>query len=243
MSAVTVVIPAYNAARTLGETLDSVMRQTAPVAEIIVVDDGSTDDTAAVATACGDVQLIRQGNAGPAAAANAGASAATGSVLAFLDADDLWTESAIAAHLALLDADPAIDGTAGYMEEFVCPSEPVETQGRFAPRSRTACWLGGGMAVRAAAFREVGQFDPGLRAGHWIDWMDRAKRAGLRFALHDTLVLRRRLHRNSMSMEEETRSGRGLLEMAHKALLRRRQEAAAQAPPIQPQPMTRKDPQ
>jgi glycosyltransferase involved in cell wall biosynthesis len=243
MSSVTVVIPAYNAARTLGETLASVMRQTLPVAEIIVVDDGSTDGTAAVATACGGVRLLRQQNAGPGAAANAGAGAATGTVLAFLDADDLWTENAIASHMALLDGDPAIDGTAGYMEEFVCPSEPADARSRFTPRARVACWLGGGMAVRATAFRAVGPFDAGLRAGHWIDWMDRAKRAGLRFALHETLVLRRRLHRNSMSMEEETRSGRGLLQMAHKALLRRRQEAAAQAPPARQQPMTREDPQ
>jgi glycosyltransferase involved in cell wall biosynthesis len=243
MTSVTIVIPAYNAARTLGETLASATRQTVPAAEIIVVDDGSTDGTAAIAAACAGVRLIRQDNAGPGAAANAGALAAAGDVLAFLDADDLWTENAIASHLALLDSDPAIDGTAGDMEEFVCPSEPPETRGRFAPRRRMACWLGGGMAVRAAAFRAVGPFDAGLRAGHWIDWMDRAKRAGLRFVPHETLVLRRRLHRNSMSMEEETRSGRGLLQMAHKALLRRRQEAAAEAPPARQQPMTREDPQ
>ena len=228
MSSVTAVIPAYNAARTLGETLTSVMRQTVPVAEVIVVDDGSTDGTADVATAFGGLRLIRQDNAGPGAAANAGASAATGTILAFLDADDLWAENAIAAHLALLDSDPEIDGTAGYMEEFVCPSEPPDSRGRFAPRKRQACWLGGGMAVRASALRAVGPFDPGLRAGHWIDWMDRARRAGLRFALHDALVLRRRLHRNSMSMQDETRSGRGLLQMAHKALLRRRQAETEQ---------------
>lgn len=239
MSSVTVVIPAYNAARTLGETLTSVMRQTVPAAEVIVIDDGSTDGTADVANAFGDVRLIRQDNAGPGAAANSGASAATGTVLAFLDADDLWTENAIASHLALLDSDPAIDGTAGYMEEFVCPSEPPESRARFAPRMRVACWLGGGMAVRADAFRAVGPFDPGLRAGHWIDWMDRAKRRGLRFALHDALVLRRRLHRNSMSMEEETRSGRGLLQMAHKALLRRRQAMT----PAQQRPIAREEPQ
>ena len=240
MSSVTVIIPAYNAARTLGETLASIMRQTVPVGEIIVVDDGSTDGTAAIATACEGARLIRQDNAGPGAAANAGAKAAAGTVLAFLDADDLWTESAIASHMAVLDGDPAIDGTAGYMEEFVCPSEPVETRGRFAPRTRTACWLGGGMAVRASAFRTVGPFDPALRAGHWIDWMDRARRAGLRFALHETLVLRRRLHGSSMSMTEETRNGKGLLLMAHKALLRRRQ---AQALPGAHQPTTRDKPQ
>jgi hypothetical protein len=88
---VSVIIPAYNAARSLPRTIDSVLAQTFPPAEIIVVDDGSADDTAAVAEAYGDrVRVIRKANGGPASARNLGAREASGEWLALLDADDQW---------------------------------------------------------------------------------------------------------------------------------------------------------
>jgi glycosyltransferase involved in cell wall biosynthesis len=88
---VSVVIPAYNSARTLGRTLESVISQTFPPLEILVVDDGSGDDTAAVAEAFGPpVRVIRKLNGGPASARNLGVHQARGHWIAFLDADDQW---------------------------------------------------------------------------------------------------------------------------------------------------------
>lgn len=88
---VSVIVPTYNYGRFLAETLDSVFRQTVPAHEVIVVDDGSTDDTPAVAARYGErVVYLRQPNRGVAAARNAGVDRATGDWLAFLDADDLW---------------------------------------------------------------------------------------------------------------------------------------------------------
>ncbi|MBO1075468.1 glycosyltransferase family 2 protein [Roseomonas marmotae] len=86
-----VVIPAFNSANTLGRTIRSVLSQTVPPLEIIVVDDGSADDTAAVAAAFGPcVRVIRKLNGGPASARNLGVSHARGRWIAFLDADDQW---------------------------------------------------------------------------------------------------------------------------------------------------------
>lgn len=106
---ISVVIAAYNAASTLAETLDSVLNQTRPADEILVVDDGSTDETAAVAARFADagVRLLQQPNAGPSAARNRGAQATTGDYLAFLDADDLWHPTKLQAQLAYLEATPA----------------------------------------------------------------------------------------------------------------------------------------
>lgn len=89
--AVSLVIPAYNAERFISKTLESALRQELPAREIIVVDDGSTDATAPLVEAFAPrgVRLIRQSNAGPGAARNAGITAATSSHVMFLDADDL----------------------------------------------------------------------------------------------------------------------------------------------------------
>jgi glycosyltransferase involved in cell wall biosynthesis len=87
-ASISVIIPCYNQGRFLGAALDSVLAQQHPVHEIIVVDDGSTDETAAVATSYSAVQYIRQENAGPAAARNRGLQGCSGDFVVFVDADD-----------------------------------------------------------------------------------------------------------------------------------------------------------
>ncbi len=89
-----VIIPVYNGAHFIGQAVESIVEQDYPGCEIIVVDDGSTDDLAsALDRIAADVTLIRQSNRGPAAARNAGIKAASGELLAFLDADDLWPQA------------------------------------------------------------------------------------------------------------------------------------------------------
>lgn len=88
---ISVVIPCYNAAPFLRETLDSVLAQTYPAEEILLIDDGSTDDSAAIAASYGPpVRVLRQENQGESVARNRGIDEATGEWVAFLDADDLW---------------------------------------------------------------------------------------------------------------------------------------------------------
>ena len=92
MPRLSVVIPNYNRAVLIGETLDNVFAQTRPPDEVIVVDDGSTDDSVAVIERYGKrVTLIRQANAGPGAARNRGLAAARGELIQFMDSDDLWS--------------------------------------------------------------------------------------------------------------------------------------------------------
>ena len=103
---VSIVIPAYNAASTVERTLASAQAQTYPRLEVIVVDDGSTDDTAervqSVARHDARVRLVAQPNAGVAAARNTGIAAANGNLIAPLDADDIWLPSKISAQVAAL---------------------------------------------------------------------------------------------------------------------------------------------
>jgi len=112
-----VIIPAYNSAVTLARAIESVRVQTWPAHEIIVVDDGSKDDTASVAESFGNaVKLIRQLNSGVAAARNAGASAATGDWLAFLDADDWVDPDRICLHAEWIAEDKTLDFLTGDYE-------------------------------------------------------------------------------------------------------------------------------
>jgi GT2 family glycosyltransferase len=112
-----VIIPAYNSAATLARAIDSVCAQTHPAHEIIVVDDGSTDATAAVARTYGEaVRLLQQPNAGVAAARNAGARAASGDWLAFLDADDWYAPDRLQRHAEWIDEDSGLDFLTGDYE-------------------------------------------------------------------------------------------------------------------------------
>lgn len=115
---ISVVIPAWNAALTLTETLDSIAHQSRLPDEVIVVDDGSTDETLAVARAhpmgC---RVLHQVQGGPAKAANLGWQTATGNWVAFLDSDDLWTADWLA-NVEQTIASQALDLVLGSMQTF-----------------------------------------------------------------------------------------------------------------------------
>lgn len=112
-----VVIPNYNNAGTLARAIDSVLTQTYPALEVIVIDDGSKDNSADVARSFGDrVQYVRQENAGVSAARNKGARLAKGDWLAFLDADDLYLPERLETHARWIDREPEIDFLFGDQE-------------------------------------------------------------------------------------------------------------------------------
>lgn len=112
-----VVIPAFNAAATIARAIGSVRAQSFPAHEIIVVDDGSLDATAEVVQAYGaTVRLIRQQNAGVSVARNAGAAAASGDWLAFLDADDWYAPDRLKLHADWIEEDPTLDFLTGDYE-------------------------------------------------------------------------------------------------------------------------------
>jgi glycosyltransferase involved in cell wall biosynthesis len=122
--AVSTIIPAYRAARTIRRAVDSVLAQTRPPDEILVVDDGSPDDLAAVLRSYGDrVRLVRKPNGGAASARNLGIEQARGELIAFLDADDYWEPCKLERQLEVLRKHPQVGLIASryFLQE---PGEP-----------------------------------------------------------------------------------------------------------------------
>lgn len=134
---VSVVIPCYNAAPFLRETLDSAINQTYPPFEILVIDDGSTDDSAAIAEFYGPpVRVIRQPNQGESVARNRGIDEAKGEWIAFLDADDVWQSNRIEAQLKVCMSD-TIAGHCNLeffgVENFLTQIERIPASIRYSP--------------------------------------------------------------------------------------------------------------
>lgn len=151
---ISVVIPAYNNAAWIARAVESVLSQRRPAEEIVVVDDGSTDDTAAIAAGYGAaVRLIQQANAGAAAARNAGVRAATGDWIAFLDADDEWLPEKLERQVNLLNAHPELVWTTGNYDECLCGEH---RRAEHAPAQEVRRRLGGAEAVDyLTAFRSL----------------------------------------------------------------------------------------
>jgi glycosyltransferase involved in cell wall biosynthesis len=106
---VSVVIPAYRAARTIGRAVESLLTQSRPPDEIVIVDDGSPDDVAGALAAYGSrVRLIRQSNGGAASARNRGIEACKGDGVAFLDADDYWEPDKLLRQLEVIQRHPEV---------------------------------------------------------------------------------------------------------------------------------------
>ncbi|WP_431065171.1 glycosyltransferase family 2 protein [Methylotuvimicrobium sp.] len=116
---ISVVIPAYNSAEFIADAVHSILKQTRPITEIIIVDDGSTDNTQQIVEALpGPITYVKQPNQGPSAARNTGIKAANSEWIAFLDADDQWTSDKIDKQLKLLRKIPELVLIAGDMAEI-----------------------------------------------------------------------------------------------------------------------------
>lgn len=207
--AISVVIPAYNASAWIAETLQSVLDQTRPADEIIVVNDGSTDDTADVARSFGDaVKVIDQPNGGPPAAYNRGFDEATGDYAAMCPADDLWDPRKLEWQDEVLTREPAVDILFGRARFFgqsddVHPhpsGEGVLERDSFMRELYAADIVPAPTTVvRLDLHRRLGRFDESLPSEDYEFWM-RALRAGATFYSDPRELARLRIHGGNVSM-------------------------------------------
>ena len=177
---VSVVIPTYNYGRFIAEAIESVLAQTYEIGDIIVIDDGSTDDTEKIVSQfAGRVRYFRQENAGVCAARNNGIAKATGDFIAFLDADDIWYPEKTEKQLKKFAADPAVGLVHCGMREFDTVTGKTIRLHRKGGEGWVAedilIWekpviigTGGSIIVRREVIDTVGNFDTRLKNGE--DW-------------------------------------------------------------------------
>ena len=215
-----VVTPAYNTNAYVATAIRSVQLQTWPDFEVIVVDDGSTDDTASQVLAFSDdprVRLIRQGNAGPSAARNTAIAAARGEYVCMLDSDDLWVPRYLEVMGAALDADPeagfaytdawVLDEATGRVRRTSMmhyqrpPAAPPTDAGAFLRLLLDRNFVYTSVTVRKRVLEDVGGFDERLWAAEdWELWL-RIAAAGHRALRPEGLLAIHRLRRGSLSAD------------------------------------------
>ena len=217
---VSVVIPTYNYARYVPEAIDSVLAQSFEELEVIVVDDGSTDQTAEILRAFGgQLHDIRQEHRGLSAARNTGIRAARGQYVAFLDSDDLWLPDKVSLQVARLDAKPEVGLVYGETLFFDDSSPATLTlHSHFAPHpsGRILSWLVRGNVipsptpmVRRELFERVGLFDEMLSACEdWDMWIRIARVCEIAY-VHRVLA-KKRQHQENMSLDSERLMTNGL---------------------------------
>jgi glycosyltransferase involved in cell wall biosynthesis len=205
--AVTVIIPCFNQARFLPAALSSVRAQRYRAVDCIVVNDGSTDDTAAVASALG-VRLIQQSNRGVSEARNAGLAAARNELVVFLDADDELLPDAIALGAAALESSATAAAVVGRCQAMNADGDPLPAVHHEVNPSnlydewlfRNFVWTPGAAMFRRDALVEIGGFPAGLGpAADYAVYLRLARSGRVRFIAQD--VVRYRQHGESMSRD------------------------------------------
>jgi glycosyltransferase involved in cell wall biosynthesis len=222
MATVSIIMPAYNVAPYIRAAIESVLDQTFPDLEVLVIDDGSTDATFEIAAACAArdprVRVLHQPNGGISTARNHGLRAASGDVIAILDSDDLWAPAYLATQVRILEQRPDIDivtGNAWFLGGRLSgqPARPVPDL-RPAPdlarilADETAVFI---MSIfRRRVYETIGGFDEFLRTNEDYDFWLRAAAAGFRFYRNDEPLGHYRQRDDSLSASE-LRMVRGIL--------------------------------
>jgi glycosyltransferase involved in cell wall biosynthesis len=215
-------MPAFNVAAYLPAAIESALAQTHADLELLVVDDGSTDETAAIARAYrardARVRLLRKSNGGIASARNAALGVARGHYFALLDGDDIWDPRYVEAQLAVFRARPDVSivtGNAVYLGGRL-DGQPVHPRPDLRPEPSLAGLLEDEQSVfvmsmfRRVVYDTIGSFDDSMRSNEDYDYWLRAAMAGFRFARNDELLGQYRRRDDSVSASD-VRMLRGIL--------------------------------
>lgn len=197
---VSIVITVHNGSKYLTEAIASAIEQTYRPIEVIVVDDGSEDNSVAIANAFKDVRIHLQANSGASAARNAGVRLANGQMVAFLDQDDLWAPDKLQKQVAMLENAENPSLIFGHVQQFISPELPSQERARLRFAEQAIPGHGAGtLLVRRDVFYQVGEFDIAWTTADFLSWYLRALEKGLEVHTVNDIVMRRRIHSTNHS--------------------------------------------
>jgi len=200
---ISVIIPVYNGGSFLGEAVESVIRQSLRPFEIIVVDDGSEDDTAAVAQSYPQVIYFYQSNRGVSAARNSGIDLSTGSIVTFLDHDDLMVPDSLKNRIDYFIQNPQTQCLIAKHESF--QDEAAGKQIWIRPDEFDTAHYGFGyLMFRRSLFEIVGKYNPEITMCENIELLIRAQKMGVPLAKFPEVVVKKRVHAANVSRNVET---------------------------------------
>jgi glycosyltransferase involved in cell wall biosynthesis len=220
---ISVIIPVYNGERYLQEAIQSVLDQTYPVHEIIVIDDGSTDRSVEIAQQFSQVTLLTQANRGAAAARNLGLQSAHGELIAFLDADDRWLPEKLAIQTNALIENPQVDIVFTHVQQFISPELAPEIQATLhCPAAPIAGVFPTTTLIRHAVWQRVGNFSEQFQVAEFIDWFNRSQALGLAALTLPMVLAQRRLHTTNSGIRLRPVGHKEYLELAKGMIARHR---------------------
>jgi glycosyltransferase involved in cell wall biosynthesis len=224
---VSVIIPVYNGSKYLATTLETVLGQSYPLHEIIVIDDGSTDSSPAILRGYGErLRVTRQSNQGVAAARNVGLQQVSGDLVAFIDQDDLWPIDRTRILVEALQADPTAQVAAGLVEILYERTRPVTPLDNFGTAIRE--FYLGSLLIKKEVFDILGSFHTGVGYADDVDFMMRRREAKIPTVYVDQITLQYRLHEENTSGDRNM-TNRHLMAALRESLQRRR-KAGGQLP-------------
>jgi GT2 family glycosyltransferase len=205
---ISVIIPIYNGAEFLAEAIDNILSQQYPSLEIIIIDDGSTDNIDQVVAGLSvDVRYLKRENKGPATARNIGIKDASSEFIAFLDVDDLWPKNTLLTLLTVLQEQPELDLVHGHAQLMRLDDKTKQYNFIGNPLESFKYYIGAGL-YRASVFETVGLFDTDLRFAEDIDWYNRTNELGVNRQRLELVTLWVRRHGKNMT------EGKTLLELS-----------------------------
>ena len=227
---ISVIIPVYNAERYLAEAIASVLAQSYAPIELIVVDDGSTDGSLEVALHWPRVRCVRQIHSGAAAALNHGMRLARGALLAFLDADVLWTAGNLEQQVKTLRANPGLDMVFAHFEQFHSSELDESTKDKLRGAGERLASIGvGTLLIRRQTLLKVGFLSEQLEVAYFAEWYTRAVDAGAKSMLLPSVLLKRRLHTQNLGVRLRGTAKSEYARVLKDSLDRRRRAAAGPA--------------
>jgi len=219
---VSVIIPVYNAEAFLAEAIESVLGQSALPQQVIVVDDGSTDQSVQIAQRYQkDILFAQQAHGGSARARNHGVTLAQGEFLAFLDHDDYWVPEKLARQLDAFHADPQLEAVYGQTRQTQSSTTVTAQQRHFGFNAKNGCHIDT-LLIRQAAFWRVGPFDPAWLSDT-VEWMWRARRMGISTRILPDILAWRRIHDANQSIRGRSQAHAEYLRLIRLVLHQRRQ--------------------